>query len=74
MTDQRKLNGVVVGTGPISGVIQNTPGFTHGFVEPSGLVTMMASTGISDPLNPMGTQQATRRLMTRAPQCRTRNR
>jgi hypothetical protein len=63
ITDQRKLNGVVVGTAPISGVIQNTPGFIHGFVEPSGLVAMMASTGISDPINPMGAQQTTRRLM-----------
>lgn len=63
ITDQRKLNGVIVGTGPISGVIQNTPGFTHGFVEPGGLVMLMASTGISDPVNPMGAQQTTRRLM-----------
>ncbi len=63
ITDQRKLNGVVVGTGPTSGVIQNTPGFTHGFVEPTGTVMLVASTGISDPINPMGTQQATRRLM-----------
>ena len=63
VTDQRKLNGVVVGTGPTSGVIQNTPGFTHGFVEPTGLVSLMASTGVTNPDVPMGAQQTTRRLM-----------
>jgi hypothetical protein len=45
------------------GILASTPGFTHAYVEPSGMVSFTASTGISDPLSPLGAQQTTRRLV-----------
>jgi hypothetical protein len=61
---RRSPTGVVLGTGlGTGGLIANTPGFTHGYVEPTGFVSFAISASVTDPVNPMGAQNLTRRLV-----------